>query len=298
MSYRIAPPHAHRASPFAALLTLAALGATAGTARAQSQPPARSGDAVTSTAPRQRLTGFAGVAVVALPRYAGSDEYRVRPVPIGQLEYKGRVYVGGSQTTLGPALGAYVVRTPSLTWDVSVSGAESRPESRGDALAGMGKRSGASFVTTGLAYRLGVVTATAGGALGLGKDEGSFGTLGLGTELPVAPRWVAGVSTGVTFADARSMAFDFGVTREQSAARRTLLAAGDPRLRGIDVAAYAPGAGLKDVRGGVSLAYLLTPRSRVVLFAQGSRLSDEAARSPLVRARTGAMTGAAIGWGF
>jgi outer membrane scaffolding protein for murein synthesis (MipA/OmpV family) len=162
----------------------------------------------------------------------------------------------------------------------------------------MGKRSAASFASTGVAYRLAFVQATAGVAVGLGKDEGSYGTVGVGTELPLARRWVGGVSTGVTVADAKHMAFDFGVTSAQSATRRALLAAGDPRLRGIDVGAYTPGAGLKEARGAASLAYLLSERSRVQLFAQATRLSGEAARSPLVRSRTGVVTGAAFGYGF
>jgi MipA family protein len=274
----------YRVSSLAALLALSAAGS------AGAQEP---------TAPSARpVTGYVGVAVVTMPRYAGSDEYRVLPVPIGQLEYRGRVFLGGSQTTLGPAIGAYVVRTPSLTWDVGLSGAGSRPESRGDALAGMGSRSGASFATTGVAYRRGVVSASAGAAVGLGKDDGSLGTVTLGTELPVARRWTVAASTAATFADERHMAFDFGVSGAQAAARRELLAAGDTRLRGIDVDAYTPGAGLKETRNSASVAYLLTARSRVVLFAQSTTLAGEAARSPLVRKRTGAMTGVAYGWGF
>lgn len=288
MSCLTAHRTARRGAAFAALLAVAALGAAATTAAAQ--------DAAAPS--RQSFTGVVGVGVAALPRYVGSDEYRVLPVPVVQLEYRGRAYLGGSQGSMAPGIGAFLVRTPALTWDAGLSGEMARPESRGDALAGMGKRSAASFAATSVAYRLGVVTATAGMAVGLGSDAGAYGSVGVASELPLARRWVAGVSTGVTFADARNMAFDFGVTSEQSAARRALLAAGDTRLRGIDVAAYAPGAGLKDVRGGASLAYLLTERSRVVLFAQGTRLSGEAARSPLVRARTGVVTGAALGYGF
>jgi outer membrane scaffolding protein for murein synthesis (MipA/OmpV family) len=283
-----ARPNAHRAPSFAAILALAAIGATPDTARAQ--------DA--GTPARSNLTGFVGLAVVALPRYTGSDEYRVLPVPIGQLEYRGRIYLGGAQGGTGPGVGAHLVRTPSLTWDVGLSGAGARSERRGEALAGMGRRSGASFATTSVAYRLAFVQATAGVAVGLGHTEGSYGTVGLGTELPIARRWVVGASTGATFADARHMAFDFGVTGEQSAARRALLAAGDARLRGIDVGAYAPRAGLKETRSAASLTYRLTERSRVVLFAQSATLSGAAARSPLVRARSGAMTGAALGYGF
>ena len=269
----------------ASLVGLAALGAAAGPVLAQDAAP-------------RSLTGVVGVGVVTLPKYAGSDEYRVLPLPIVQLEYRGRFFLGGSQNSVAPGIGAYLVRTPTLTVDVGLSGSESRPESRGDALAGLGTRSAASFATTGVAYRRGIVMANAGVVVGLGKDEGSYGSLGLASELPLARRWIAGVSTGVTFADARNMAFDFGVTNEQSAARHALLEAGDTRLSGIDVDAYAPEAGLKEMRGAASLAWLLTDRSRVMLFAQGTRLSNEAARSPLVRTRTGVVTGVALAYGF
>ncbi len=282
----------YRTAPATAFLTIAALG----TALGAMAPIAGAQDA--DAAPRQRLSGYVGGAVVALPRYVGSDEYRLVAVPIGQLEYRGRVYVGGSQSALGPGVGAYLLRTGSLAWDVGVTGAGARPESRGDALAGMGKRSAASFATTGVAYRLAFVQASAGVAVGLGKEQGSYGSVSLGTELPVARRWIVGASTSATVADARHMAFDFGVSGEQSAERHALLAAGDARLRGVDVGTYAPSGGVKETRSAASVAYLLTPRSRVVAFAQGSTLSGEAARSPLVRKRTGAMTGVAFGYGF
>ena len=275
------------AASLVAALAFAAFGA-AGTAGAQGA----------ATPEPASFTGIVGAGVVTLPKYAGSDEYRVLPMPIVQLEYRGRFYLGGSQNSVAPGIGAYLFRTPTLTVDVGLTGTESRPESRGDALAGMGKRSAAAFASTGVAYRLGIVQASAGVAVGLGSDNGSYGTIGVATEVPIAPRWIAGVSTGITVADARNMAYDFGVSGEQSAARQALLAAGDPRLSGIDVGAYAPDAGLREARIGGSLARVLTPRSRIVLFAQGSRLSSEAARSPLVRSRTGVVSGIAFGYGF
>jgi MipA family protein len=248
------------------------------------------------------FTGAIGVGVVAMPKYPGSDEYRVLPMPVGQLEYKNRLFVGASKSGVGGGIGAYVVRSQSFVWDVTLSGAESRAEGRGDALAGMGKRSGASYAGSAVSYRagsaLGTVTASGGLSVGLGHDEGTYGTLGLAAERSFARRWTAGVSTGATIADARSMAFDFGVTGEQSATRHALIAAHDPRLAGIDGRAFAPGAGLRELRGGASVGYALSPRSRVLAFAQATRLGDEASRSPLVRQRTGVASGMAIAYGF
>jgi len=266
----------------------AGMGLGAGTAQAQDE----------CTSCQKSFSGVIGAGVATLPRYVGSDEYRVLPIPVVQLEYKGRLFFGGSQSGVGAGLGAYVVRTSSFVWNVGYAGSESRPESRGDALAGMGKRAAGSFASTGISYQLGAVTANAGVALGLGKGQGSYGSVGLATERQLARRWVGGVSTGATFADAKNMAFDFGVTGEQSAARHALIAAGDPRLQGIDAGTYSPDAGLKEVHGAAQLAYLLTERTRVVAFAQGTHLSHEAASSPLVRERTGVVTGVAFAYGF
>jgi outer membrane scaffolding protein for murein synthesis (MipA/OmpV family) len=260
----------------------AALLAAAGTAQAQDKS----------------FSGVIGVGVATLPKYVGSDEYRVLPIPVVQLEYKGRLFLGGSPSGVGVGLGAHLVRTSSFAWDVGYAGSEARPEKRGDALAGMGKRSAGSFASSGVSYRFGAVLANAGVGVGLGKDQGSYGTVGLATERQLARRWVGSVSTGATFADGKNMAFDFGVTTAQSAARQALIAAGDPRLQGIDAGAYSPDAGLKEVRGAAQLAYLLTERTRAVAFAQGTHLSNEAARSPIVRERTGVTTGVALAYGF
>ncbi len=252
-------------------------------------PPARRGRA---------LAGQVGLGVAVLPRYVGSDEYRVLPVPIVQLEYKGRLFLGGSQTSVGAGVGVHLLRAGGLTWDVGISGSETRPESRGRALAGMGKRDAATYASTSVAYRLGVVTATAGASVGLRREQGRYGSAAVAAEHAFGGRWLGGVTAGATAADADHMAFDFGVTPAQSAARRTLSAAGDPRLRGVDARAYAPRRGLKQVQGAAMLGYALTERTRALLFAQGTRLSAAAARSPIVRTRDAAVTGVALAYGF
>ena len=269
----------------AALLVALALSAAPRLAAAQDQPASA-------------FAGFVGLGVATLPRYAGSDEYRVLPLPIAQIEYKGRIYLGGSQTGVGAGLGVHLVRTRSLRWDVGFSGSESRPETRGDALAGMGRRRAASFASTGVTYRVGLAAATAGIAVGLGDGQGTIGTAAIASERQLSRRWIVGASTGITVADAENMAFDFGVTPGQSTTRRALAMAGDARLRGVDVRAYAPRASLKQVQGSTTLGYAVTARTRAVLLAQGTYLGREAARSPLTRARTGVTTGVALAYGF
>jgi outer membrane protein len=245
-----------------------------------------------------RFAGQVGLGVAALPRYVGSDEYRVLPFPLVQLEYRGRLFVGGSPSSVGAGVGVHLLRAGGLAWDVGLSGSETRPERRGRALAGMGTRGAATYATTSVAYRLGEVTATAAASFGLERGQGRSGSAALAAEHAFGRRWLGGVTAGATVADADNMAFDFGVTPAQSAARRALAAAGDPRMRGLDARAYVPRRGLKQVQGGAMLAYALTGRTRALLFAQGTRLAADAARSPIVRTRDAAAAGAGLAYGF
>jgi outer membrane protein len=244
------------------------------------------------------FTGMVGLGVIALPRYSGGDEMRVRPLPIFQIEYRKRVYLGGSQTGVGAGLGVFVIRNRVLSWDFGLAGTESRPERRGDALTGMGKRDAASFATTGMTFRVGRLLFTSGAALGVEREAGAYGSFGVGTDQPIGSRWWLSASTGATVADERNMAFDFGVTPAQATARRALAEAGDPRMKGVIPRAYAPAAGLKYVHASVALGFALTPNTRVLTFVQGQRLAANAAQSPIVLQRVVATAGAAYAYVF
>src|SRR6187551_1035159 len=87
-----------------------------------------------------------GIGTVAMPTYTGSNRYRVRPVPLLQLEFKERVYVGSSTGGVGGGMGVYLIRGSSLTWSTELSTAGKRRESFGDGLAGMGTRNAGTFV--------------------------------------------------------------------------------------------------------------------------------------------------------
>jgi outer membrane scaffolding protein for murein synthesis (MipA/OmpV family) len=114
----------------------------------------------------------------------------------------------------------------------------------------------------------------------------------------LASRWMLEVSTGATVADARNMRFDFGISGAESARRLALIAQGDPRLSDADGGPYDPRAGLRQFDGSASLGYMMSRRTTVVLFGSASRLSSEAARSPLVRARDGVTGGLVLAYGL
>jgi MipA family protein len=239
-----------------------------------------------------------GVATVAMPTYMGSNRYRVRVVPIFQLEFRQRFYLGASHGGTGIGTGAYLVRNSAFSWAAEVTGDQERKESFGDGLAGMGKRGGATYAATHVSYQLGFITAGAGVGVGLGSGEGSWSVLKLDTKHQVGARWIAGLSTGATFSNGENMAFDFGVTPEQAVSRQALIDGGDSRLSANEGRAYTPEAGLKQMHLSTSLGYLLTNRMTAMAFATGTRLGQEAADSPLTRQRNGVTAGMGIAYGF
>ena len=238
-----------------------------------------------------------GIAAVAMPGYAGSNQYRMRTAPIIQLEFKQRAYFGSSVSGVGGGFGVYMVRNPTLAWAAEVSSAGRRRESYGDGLAGMGTRSGGTMLGTNGSYR--VRSTTLGVAVSAGlKDEGVTGTVNLDTKRRIGTRMIASFATGATFSDNESMAYDFGVSPLQAVRRQALIASRDSRLSEDDGGVYAPKGGLKQAQVSTSLGYMVTRRTTAMAFVTGTRLGSEAAASPLTRQRNGVMGGLGMAFGL
>jgi MipA family protein len=266
-----------------ASLSLVALAVSAGAVSAQDMTP---------TASNPSLHGSYGVGTVGRPRYAGSNEWRAQPFPWVALEYKGRVFAGMQ------GIGAHVLRGPTTAMQLLVIPSESRPEHRGPALAGMGDRKASASIGTNASITKGFLSASGNVAYGLNGDEGTRGTIGLEARRGWSQRWMTSVSTGAAFSDARNMSYEFGVTEKQAAARRALIASGDRRLPSTAGAAYDPDAGLKAVVSTLTVGYMATQRTNVMLVAQGNRLSSEAAASSIVKERNGGMVALIVARGF
>jgi hypothetical protein len=93
----------------------------------------------------------------------------------------------------------------------------------------------------------------------------------------------------VTFANAKNMAFDNGITDLQAERRRALIDAGDGRLREGDASPFTPDGGLKEIRGLLQTAYTLHGAWRAIGIVSDARLAGSLADSPLARKR-GAVT--------
>lgn len=239
-----------------------------------------------------------GAGAVVTPSYAGADEYQAFPFPLTQVTWRNRVYLGQSNTGGGAGLGAYAIRTARLGLAVELGFLQNRPASRADALAGMQDRDFVATAGASLSYLIGPVQASLSASQGLNDGAGLLGSARLGVSQALGRRVIASVGAGATFANARQMRWDFGVTASEAARRRDLIAAGDRRLETGDDRAYRPDAGLRQVGASLSLTWLVTSHWAVVGFGGVDRLSDEAAASPLVRRRAQVSGGAGLGYRF
>lgn len=194
-----------------------------------------------------------GAAVAVVPRYPGSDEHRVRPFPmvewtLGSRRITAGPRVGGD----GGALSALVVGTPHVGFAAEMGFLDSRPESRADALAGMDDRDRVATVGGTLTSRAGPLQGSAGVTRGLNDRAGTHGTARVGVAIPFR-RLIAIAGTSATFADAKQMRRDFGVTEIEASRRQALIDWGDARLRADEGLVYRPDGGLRQVGGSLTL---------------------------------------------
>jgi outer membrane protein len=264
---------------------LLALTASPGIAAQEPQPPAN-------------WEGSLGMGVLASPSYPGAEEYRITPFPLTQVSYRGRVYLGPSSTGTGLGLGAYAIRTERFGVAAEVGFLNNRPASRADALAGMDDRDLVATASMSMSYRLSAFQGTLSVTQGLNDGAGLLGSAWLSYSRQVGSRVSATAGVGATFANAKQMRWDFGVTAAEAARRQALIAVGDGRLEADEGGAYRPKAGLRQVGASLSLMYAVSSHWAVLGFGGLDWLSDEAAASPLVRRRAQVSGGIGLGYRF
>jgi outer membrane scaffolding protein for murein synthesis (MipA/OmpV family) len=232
-----------------------------------------------------------------MPRYPGSDEYRVLPFPLVSASYRDRVYLGPSSTGVGFALGAYPIQTSHLRLAVELGGQDSRPESRADDLAGMEDRDAVATLGMSLIYRGGSFEGSVAVSEGVNDGAGLIQTTRIGYSRSLGKLMlVAGV--GVALADGRQMRREFGITEVESARRQDLIDGGTGTLEPGDALAYQPEGGLRHIGTALSLIYPVAGAWSAIGLAGLEWLSDEAAKSPLVQRRQQLLSGAGLAYHF
>ena len=221
-----------------------------------------------------------GAGAEYIPKYEGSDEMRVRALPLVDITWKDLVFLHSRD-----GLGVHLYNEGGLTVSARVEYVFARDESDSSALRGMGDIDETAAATLIVKYDLGLLAPYAGVSRHLGGSEGTLVKAGVGGIVPLAlltgslkPQDLGSgglkgpvlkLGASATWADDTYMENYFGVNPAQSSA------SGHPR--------YSPESGFKSVDLEAGVIWLLAESSAVIAQVGYSQLSGDAADSPIVR---------------
>ena len=211
-----------------------------------------------------------GAGVVTVPKYPGSDRYKVRALPIlGASD--GRYFVGGLPGGGVPlGVGALIVRDPAWSLGVGLGGGlgKARKESDDSRLHGLGDIDQAlrasvfgGYAQRGYALRGNVATDVSG------KGQGTLASIELEGRYALTSQLMLSAGPGLTWADRKYTQTFFGIDSAQSAASGR--------------ATYRAGSGLDSVRVSLGIEYAPAPRWKVGVRGSIGRLEGDAADSPI-----------------
>jgi outer membrane protein len=205
-----------------------------------------------------------GAGVAAAPKYQGSEDYRILPIPAIDIKR------GWFFANLRNGVGIEPISTETLTISASavfVQGIRSK-----DLPAGIDRLSDAVGARIFSSIRTGGFVATLGATKVLGGTKGTIADASLSYRVQLSSRFMLTPTVAATWADRKYNDRYFGVTAAEA------LASGLPQ--------FTAGSGFKDISGALTASYRLT--DRVTLSATGSvsTLLREVEDSPIVRKKT------------
>lgn len=265
----MSPNHCPRsAHPLTTLLRGLAFGAlvSALSVGAQAQEGAQ------ARADRWQFT--AGIGMAVSPRFPGSDDTKVRAVPLLSADY-GHYFVGAVPVAGLPAgVGMYLIRTENWKLGAALGASIGKPRREADAprLAGLGDIDGTALASLFGSYnqplyslRANLVSDVGGNGQGLRMEVDAEG------RYVVNPSLVLSAGPGLTWTNNSYTRTFFGVTAAQSAA------SGLPK--------YDTGSGINSVSFSVGANYRLTPQWGLSTRLTARRLQGDAVDSPITEDR-------------
>jgi MipA family protein len=228
-------------------------------------PPAQSFDNNRFGGVRQKLHDWnvvVGAGVMYAPKFEGSDEFEISPVPMISATF-------GDRVTIDPG-GLTVKVLESNGFKLSVNGGydPGRSEDDSDHLRGLGDIDGGGVIGTRLSYEFGPAEVYASVDKTIGGSDGLVGKIG-GNVSQQYDRFVLSAGASATFADDNHMESYFGVTPTQSA--------------NSGLSEYEASAGLKRFDIEASVTYMATENWLIRGQAGVGFLTGDAADSPIVQ---------------
>ena len=215
---------------------------------------------------RQKLHDWeviVGGGAMLQPKYEGSDEMEVSPLPFVSATFFDRLTIDPSGVELK------VYELGPIKFDVKAGYEFGRKEKDANDLRGMGDIDGGVTVGGGTTLSYGPVEFFASFDKTIGGSEGLLGTLGAEFTQPVNEKLILGARASATFADENHMNSYFGATSAQAAR------SGYKR--------YKPDAGVKNIDLSVSATYMFKENWVVRAEQEVGFLVGDAANSPLVK---------------
>ena len=212
-----------------------------------------------------------GAGVALSPRYEGSDEMRVSPVPMVRVVWNDRIYL-----TVPEELGVTLYDNRDIEASIGVGYDFGRDESDDDALRGLGDRDRAPTVNAAIEYGVGPITTGLSAKRYVGGSDGLEVELEIEGRIPLGrrggrsePRPAITPGVMIEWGDDDYMDSYFGIDAEQAA------------RSGVE--RYDAEAGFKSVGGSVAFMYPLGARLFGNVSLEYSRLIGDAADGPIVR---------------
>lgn len=215
----------------------------------------------------------AGVGLAYVPEYAGGDHSRALPLPFLERSYASGVFLSTQRGIGWQTAGGAWRFSAALGYDGGRDDHKKNYFSGSDALQGMGDIDGSAQAVLSVGYQLDKVGLSLTTKQNLNhRQYGATYTLGANAPLYSSAGDQVGVGVSALYGDGKHMQTYFGVSAAQSAAS--------------GYRAYGAGAGFENLTASVNWTHVIdgswTVRSGVGL----TRLSGDAADSPLTKRKT------------
>jgi outer membrane protein len=218
-----------------------------------------------------------GAGAASMPKYPGSDEQKLRMLPMIAVRY-GRFFIGGDSGAGGGAgggIGVNVYEDHNLRVGamVSVGAFKARKEADDPRLHGLGDIDGTTRLGAFASYKLGWLSADASVSSDVGDNkQGTVAKLGLSANWSPSPRLRISAGPNMTWANGEYMQTFFGIDALQS--------------QRSGRAPYRAGGGVSGVGFGASAHYGFDAHWGLGAFVSTSQLQGDAKDSPITQDKT------------
>ncbi len=206
-----------------------------------------------------------GFGVGAMPDYVGSNDYRMRVLPLIDIRYKDKWRLNG------PLLTFRAFRTGNFEFGPLLNLRTGRAENRNPALAGLGDINSTIEIGAFVRYQSNAAIASIDYRSGLGQNVRSSVRLTANHGIYKTDNFVAMLGVRAKWLSARTMQTQFGITPAQA----------ENSASGLPV--FTASSGFSEASANLIGAYTLTDKVRLLTLISYGRLFGSAKNSPLAQ---------------